>query len=175
MTDADYENISAFSCGVGELDTFFYNEIRECVLRHYLSAYCVSLGHVPTIIGAFTLMNDALMIAGQTEKEDFIDDIRLSDTENDIIDFFNRQSSYPAINIGHLGIAVEYQRRGIGTAIIDLVANTFSEFNQAGCQFVTVDALNNCMTVEFYRKNQFNFQANRDFYSSTRRMYRILI
>ena len=73
----------------------------------------------------FTLMNDALMISSQTEKEDFIDDLKL-EVDADIIEFFNRQSSYPAINIGHLGTSVNYQSKGIGTAIIDLVADTFA-------------------------------------------------
>lgn len=172
MTEADYVNMSAFSCGVDTLDNFFHKEIRECVKHHYLSSYCAFL-ESGEIVAAFTLMNDALMIGGQTEKEDFIEDLRL-DTDDNIVDFFNQQSSYPAINIGHLGTAVDYQRKGIGTAIIDLVADTYTRYNQAGCQFITVDALNNQSTIQFYKENRFNFQTNRDFTSSTRRMYRIL-
>lgn len=172
MTDADYANMSVFSCGVENLDNFFHHEIKECVDHHYLSAYCAFLNS-GEIVAVFTLMNDALMIAGQVEKEDFIDDMRF-DTSNDIVDFFKRQSSYPAINIGHLGISTYHQRCGIGSAIIDLVADTFSNYSQAGCQFITVDALNNEKAIRFYLNNQFNFQTNRDHYSTTRRMYRIL-
>lgn len=40
MTDADYDIMSAFSCGVKELDDFFRYEVKECVERKYLSAYC---------------------------------------------------------------------------------------------------------------------------------------
>lgn len=172
MTDADYENMSAFSCGVDELDRFFRYEVRECVCRRYLSSYCALLDS-EEIVAAFTLMNDALMISGPTEKEDFIDDLRL-ETSSDIVDFFNRQTSYPAVNIGHLGISVNCQSHGIGTAIIDLVADTFAHYRQAGCQFITVDALNNERASRFYLKNLFSYQTNRDFYSATRRMYRIL-
>ncbi|MCM1309725.1 MAG: hypothetical protein NC301_01705 [Bacteroides sp.] len=172
MTDADYENMSAFSCGDTELDNFFRNEVRECVNKHYLAAYSV-LSPKEEIIAAFTLMNDALMIESQTAKEDFIDDMRF-ETEPDIVDFFKRQTSYPAINIGHLGTASPHQCKGIGMAIIELVANTFQEYKQAGCQFITVDALNNSRTTRFYLDNGFYFQTNKDFYSSTRRMYRIL-
>ncbi len=68
MTNADYENMSAFSCGVAELDKFFKTEVRECVNHHYLSAYCALLAS-GEIVAAFTLMNDALMISGQSEKE----------------------------------------------------------------------------------------------------------
>lgn len=172
MTGADYENMSAFSCGVEELDNFFRHEVEECVRRHYLSAYCAFLDS-GEIVAAFTLMNDALMISSHTEKEDFIDDLKL-EVDADIVEFFNRQSSYPAINIGHLGTSVNYQSKGIGTAIIDLVADTFAVYRQAGCQFITVDALNNHGSVRFYYANGFCPQTNKDIFSATRRLYRIL-
>lgn len=172
MTEADYENMSAFSCGVRELDDFFHYEVKECVRRRYLSAYSVFINS-GEIVAAFTLMNDALMIGSQVEKEDFIDDLKL-ETKEDIVDFLNRQTSYPAINIGHLGTLTEYQGRGIGSMIIDLVADTYTKHRQAGCQFITVDALNNSQTTKFYCKNSFSFQTNRDSVSPTRRMYRIL-
>lgn len=172
MTDADYENMSAFSCGVDELDNFFRYEVKECVARRYLSAYCV-FTPANIIIAAFTLMNDALMIGSRDEKEDFFDDLRL-DVGVDIVNFFKRQSSYPAINIGHLGTSVNCQSNGIGMAVIAFVATTFYQYRQAGCQFITVDALNNHRTIKFYQTNGFSFQTNKDMYSSTRRMYRIL-
>lgn len=113
------------------------------------------------------------MIDSEDEKTDFFDDIRLEESSSDV-DFFKRQSSFPAINIGHLGTSVGFQNNGIGMVIIEFVAGTFSQYRQAGCQFITVDALNNPRTVSFYLNNQFNFQTNPDFYSATRRMYRIL-
>ena len=118
-------------------------------------------------------MNDSIMIGGNDEKADFFEDLRLDEDEN-IVDFFKQQSSYPAINIGHLGTAIEYQGNGIGMAIIEFVAGTFSMYRQAGCQFITVDALNNPRTIRFYLSNGFSFQTNKDFFALTRRMYRIL-
>lgn len=172
MTDADYENMSAFSCGVKKLDDFFHFEVKECVQRHYLSAYSVFI-ESGEIVAAFTLMNDALMINSQDEKDDFIEDLKL-ETDEDIVTFLNRQSSYPAINIGHLGTLEKYQGMGIGSMIIDLVADTYTKLKQSGCQFITVDALNNDRTTKFYCKNYFGFQTNSDSTSQTRRMYRIL-
>ncbi|MDE5837598.1 MAG: GNAT family N-acetyltransferase [Paramuribaculum sp.] len=173
IEDADYDKLSAFSCGVDILDDFFRYELKECINKHYLSAYCVLVDN-EDIIGVFTLMNDALMIVGETERTDFFDDLKY-EAESDIVDFFNRQSSYPAINIGHLGISSSYQNNGIGTAIVDFVAYTFSQYRQAGCQFVTVDALANNRTLRFYTASGFFFQTNQDMYSPTRRMYRILL
>lgn len=131
MTDTDYMNMSAFSCGVELLDKFFHYEIKECVNHHYLSAYCAFLDS-KEIVAVFTLMNDALMIVSHTEKEDFIDDMRL-DTSSDVVDFLNANH--------HIRLLI---------------------------------ALNNEKAILFYLNNQFNFQTNRDHYSPTRRMYRIL-
>lgn len=172
MTDADFEKMSAFSCGDDILDHFFQQEIKECVRRHYLSAYCAVLPS-GEIVAAFTLMNDALMLIGATEKEDFIEDLKL-EIEDEAIEFFNRQTSYPAVNIGHLGTIIEYQSKGIGTAIIDFVADTFYNLRHSGCQFLTVDALSNQRTIKFYMSCGFAFQTNKDINSSTRRMYYIL-
>ncbi|MBD5229701.1 MAG: GNAT family N-acetyltransferase [Bacteroidales bacterium] len=172
MTDADYENMSAFSCGVKELDDFFHQEVRECVNRRYLSAYSVYI-ESGEIVAVFTLMNDALMIGSEVEKTDFIEDLRF-ETDEDIVDFLNRQISYPAINIGHLGIKKQYRNMGIGSLIIDLVADTYSKHRQSGCQFITVDAINNPQTTRFYFKNCFSFQTTRDSAAETRRMYRFL-
>lgn len=172
MSDADFERISAFSCRVDTLDHFFRQEVKECVEHKYLAAYCAYTGS-DEIIAAFTLMNDSLMITSEDEKTDFISDLRF-EAETDIVDFFKRQSSYPAINIGHLGTLHSFQSLGVGTAIIDLVAVTYANYPQAGCQFITVDALNNPRTIRFYQNNGFSFQTNKDFYAATRRMYRIL-
>lgn len=157
---------------IDELDNFFRYEVKECVERRYLAAYCAVLDN-DEIVAAFTLMNDAPMISSEEEKIDFFEDLRFG-ADSDIIDFFKKQSSYPAINIGHLGTSLIYQSKGIGMAIIDLVADTFLQYRQAGCQFITVDALNNKRTTKFYSDNGFDFQTNKDFCSPTRRMYRML-
>lgn len=172
MTEADYEKMSAFSCGVPELDKFFHSEIKECVNHHYLAAYCAYTDS-GEIVAAFTLMNDSLMISDASEKEDFIEDLKL-ETSEEIVDFFDLQSSYPALNIGHLGTKNEWKNHGIGASIIDLVATTYAGFRNAGCQFITVDALNNPEIILFYQHNQFSLQTLKDSYSPTRRMYRIL-
>ena len=94
-------------------------------------------------------MNDAIMINMEDKETDFFDDLRLEEGSS-IVDFFKRQSSFPAINIGHLGTSVDFQNNGIGMFILEFVAGTFSLYRQAGCQFITVDALNNPRPVSFY-------------------------
>lgn len=164
-------DFSEFSCGVPELDDFFHYEIPACILHHYLAAYIVTISD--EIVGVFTLMNDALMISGSEEKEDFIDDLQWELSESDI-DFLTRQTSYPAINIGHLGVSSKWQGNNLGSIILTYVANTFADYKNAGCQFLTVDAINNAKTTKFYTNNKFSFQTLKDSAKPTRRMYRIL-
>ena len=174
MEEADYENMSAFSCGVKLLDDFFHFEVKDCVNHRYLAAYCAKTRN-NKIVAAFTLMNDALMIPGIDDKSELIDDLRIEEPQREeMVDFLKKQTSYPAINIGHLGVDCAYQRKGIGETIIDFIVATFAEMHHAGCQFVTVDAINNPDTIRFYQRVNFIFQTNRDFYESTRRMYRLL-
>lgn len=113
------------------------------------------------------------MIGSQSERDDFIGDLTL-EADEDIVSFLTRQTSYPAINIGQLGVLEGYQGMGIGSMIIDLVADTYTKYRQAGCQFITVDALNNDLAIKFYHKNSFGVQTYRDSTFPTRRMYRIL-
>ena len=93
MTDADYENMSAFSCGVKELDDFFRYEVKECVERKYLSAYC-AYTESDGMVAVFTLMNDAIMIPSEDEKVDFFDDLRLEE-DSAVVDFFQKAVIVP--------------------------------------------------------------------------------
>lgn len=83
---ADYLKLADFSCGQPELDEFFHSEVEECVNHHYLAAY-IATSMSEEIIAVFTLMNDALMIEGHMAKAEFIDDLRVGNTDS-IVDFF---------------------------------------------------------------------------------------
>lgn len=91
--------------------------------------------------------------------------------DNEYIPTFEKQTSFPAINIGHLGVRTNIQSKGVGEQILDFVLYTFSNYNISGCQFITVDSLNNKRTNKFYVRNGFANQTNSDSYNPTRRMY----
>lgn len=164
-------DLSAFSCGDETLDDFFHYEIYGCIIHKYLAAYTIF--HKEELIGVFTLMNDALMIASSDEKQDFLDDLQYEVHESDV-DFFSQQTSYPALNIGHLGISTKWQGNEIGSIIIKYIVNTYANYKSSGCQFLTVDALNNSSTMRFYMRNGFNCQTTSDIASTTRRLYKVL-
>lgn len=167
LEDSDFNDLADFSCGVDKIDDFFHDEAALCSKYHYLIPYKCKLSKTGEIIGAFTLANDLLAL----EEDDKIDFPSMNPEYNWI---FKRQRSYPAINIGHLAVKTEYQSKGLGKIIVDFVAATFANQPLAGCQFVTVDALKNPRTLDFYQlKLGFEFLTFRDADSShhTRRMY----
>ena len=82
--------------------------------------------------------------------------------DDEYAETFERQTSFPAVNIGHLGVRADYQSKGIGRQIIDFVLYTFSHYDISGCQFITVDSLNNPRTNKFYLNNGFVNQTNSD-------------
>lgn len=152
------------------MDDFFHNEIFLCSKHHYFSSYCAKLVNDDSIVAVFTLANDAVVLGNEEDKEDFIDQSSLNINE-EYIPIFQMQTSFPAVNIGHLGVRTDMQSKGIGRQILDFVLNTFITYDVAGCQFITVDSLNNSKTNKFYAKNGFTNQTDTDANKSTRRMY----
>ena len=58
---------------------------------------------------------------------------------------------------GRLATNSDFQSQGIGTRILDLIKFWFTEENKTGCRFIIVDAANNEKTLEFYKRNGFQF------------------
>ena len=165
LLEDDCNSLSNFSCGSQEIDNFFHNEVYLCSKYRYLSPYKCTLNSSREIVGLFTLANDTLKL----EYDDRLDFPNMSPEYSDI---FRRQCTYPAINIGHLAVKKEMQSLGIGKFLVEFVIESFLNYRTAGCQFVTVDALNNIRTIKFYNSRLgFEFQTVYDLGAHTRRMY----
>ncbi|MDE6498231.1 MAG: GNAT family N-acetyltransferase [Muribaculaceae bacterium] len=167
IEESDLESLSSFCCGVNQIDVFFQKEVGACYKYRYVTPYKCVNADTREIIGAFTLAND-LVTLPQDEMETICDAIP------EYAAIFAQQSSYPAINISHLAIRKDMQRKGIGQKIVNFVRITYTANRSAGCQFLTVDALNEDghRTVDFYtRKLGFIILSLADMYSPTRRLY----
>lgn len=102
------EDLSFFSCGCKDLDLFFQKEIHLCVKYKYVSAYCVKDILDNSIVALFTLSHDSVLLSCDSEKNEFIEEV--SDRINGEYQYiFEKQSSFPAINIGHLAVLKEKQ------------------------------------------------------------------
>ncbi len=170
LREEDSCGLSSFSCGVDALDTFFHDEILICSKYHYFSSYCARSIADGEIVAVFTLANDAVILGNSDDKDDFIEQSSCK-INDEYIPIFQQQTSFPAVNIGHLGVRSDMQSKGIGEQVLDFILNTFIAYDVSGCQFITVDSLNNPDTNKFYVRNGFSFQTNSDMYKPTRRMY----
>lgn len=165
IEESDYRSLSCFSCGCDEIDDVIHSELPLCHKYGYLVPYKCQIKDTGEIAGLFTLANDILRL----EYEDRADFPNLS---GEYADIFMRQPTYPAVNIGHLAVREDLQSRGLGRIIVEFVRMSFTNAKAAGCQFVTVDALNNRRAIRFYQyKLGFEFQTVSDLGKHTRRMY----
>lgn len=159
------ENLSGFSCGNDELDDFFKKEVVLCCKYKYLSAYAVKSIKTGELLCLFTLSNDIVSL-----EDDDVEDLKYAlPTEYKLI--FGLQSSFPAINIGHLAVKKELQSKGIGRIVLLYLKSAIINYRFTGVQFITVDSLNNHRANKFYSSNGFLNQSNKDINSKTRRMY----
>jgi GNAT superfamily N-acetyltransferase len=126
-------------------------------------------------IGYFSLQNDILRIDPHIDK-DFakeIFDIIAAKDYSFLLEMKDR-SAFPAVKLGRLAVDVEFQRNRYGTKILNYIYMNCLD-NKTGCQFITVDALNNKDTLRFYGKNGFSFVTLADYNKQSRQMYKNLI
>ena len=106
----------------------------------------------PRIVCAFTLANDSIKAA-------LIPNASRNRIQRNIPNS-KRTRSYPAVLIGRLGVALDFQGKGngIGSQTIDYIASWFlMPDNKTGCRFIVVDAYNRDEVLHFYEKNGFRF------------------
>lgn len=84
---------------------------------------------------------------------------------------------YPAAKIGRLAVDEKFQCQGIGTFLIRSLVQSFIKKNKTGCQFITVDAINDNTqrTIKFYEKNGFKALTINDVNKESRQMYKSLL
>lgn len=165
ISESDFQSLSSFSCGCAEIDSFFHDEMQLCFKYSYLIPYKCVIKESGEIVGLFTLANDILSL-------DYEDKIDFPNLAFEYADIFRRQPTYPAINIGHLAVREDMQSKGIGQLIVEFIRISFTHLRISGCQFITVDTLNNYRTLSFYTdKLGFEFQTLSDIGNHTRRMY----
>lgn len=169
----DY-TFKSFNCGNADLNDFLFND-SKVYLKHL--RYTTTLLETDNqIIAYYSLANDLLSIS---DRQDFADE--MSDCKSNIdFDFWERflnQKMYPAAKIGRLAIDEKFQAQGIGTILIKSLVQSFIKKNKTGCQFITVDAINdkNYRTIKFYEKNGFKLLTMNDVNKESRQMYKSLL
>jgi GNAT superfamily N-acetyltransferase len=170
----DTYSIKPFDCGVADLNDFLFNDAQTHL--KYLSAVTYLFETKDKTIAYYSLQNDLLRIDPHTDKE-FDKEISniIADKNYSFLLEMKDISTYPAAKIGRFAVDMELQRCGYGTQILHLIIISFLTNNKTGCQFLTVDALNNMDTLRFYEKNGFSYVTLLDCNKTSRQMYKNLI
>jgi len=165
--------IKPFDCGVPDLNDFLFNDAK--IHLRYLSSITYLIENKNKTIAYYSLLNDLLNIDPYTDKE-FEQEISetIKDKDYSFLLEMKAVSMFPAAKIGRFAVDVEFQRQGYGMEILNSIVFSFLT-NKTGCQFITVDALNNPDTLNFYEKNGFSFVTLLDYNKASRQMYRNLI
>lgn len=169
----DYK-FKSFDCGNSDLNDFLFND-SKIYLRHL--RYTTTLLETDSqIIAYYSLANDLLTIS---DCEDFADE--MEDSKNKIeFEFWERflhQKMYPAAKIGRLAVDEKFQDQGVGTILIKSLVQSFIKKNKTGCQFITVDAINDNTqrAIKFYERNGFKLLTMSDVNKESRQMYKSLL
>jgi ribosomal protein S18 acetylase RimI-like enzyme len=173
LLNKDY-TFKSFDCGNADLNDFLISDSK--VYLKYLRYTTTLIETDSQIIAYYSLANDLLSIS---DRQDFADEMEDSKSK---IDFefwekFLNQKMYPAAKIGRLAVDKNFQDQGIGTFLIRSLVQSFIKRNKTGCQFITVDAINDNSqrTIRFYEKNGFKLLTMNDVCKESRQMYKSLL
>lgn len=134
------ELLRAFKCGKGHLDAFLVNAPAFHRDRLGLTTLVMHRDVPGKVVGFFTLSNDALPLTTSEEGE------------LGLIDFASL-GSYPAVKLGRLAVAQDFQGKGIGRQIMDLVHGEILDSRSlSAARIVILDADNEPGVIAFYRK-----------------------
>ena len=151
LTKDVLEHCQKFTCGEEDLDDFFANDAIAYAKDLMGKTYCWLLKNDDTkIVAMVTLANAGI----QTTHLPNSPKRKL----NKHIAYNKRGRTYPAVLIGRLGVATDYQGKDymIGAQLMNFVKPWFSgEDNKTGCRFILVDAVNKERTIKYYERNGF--------------------
>lgn len=145
-------NIAKFQSVDEDLNNFLKDDALNNQISMLSATWLVYLNNV--LISYFSLANDSIR-----KKL-----IHPEDGESDY-----EYSHYPALKIARLAVHEEFERRGIGTAmLVKSISIAFIISKYAGCRIVTVDAKKR--SAGFYERYGFK-KANTDKDADTVTMY----
>jgi len=167
-------NIKPFDCGVADLNEFLFQDAQTYLKYLYSTTFLFE--NKDKTVAYYSLLNDVLRINSQYDDE-FDSELSeiIADKDYAFLLEMKDIALYPAVKIGRLAVDKDFQSFGFGTEILNLVIISFLTNNKTGCQFITVDALNNLETIRFYENNGFSFVTLNDYNKQSRQMYKNLI
>lgn len=155
------KEILSFDCGDTDLNEFINVDAKNYL--NELLAVTYLFENDDDIVAFFSVLNDKITYQQAGESNGLWNKIRKR------IPHRKHFKSYPAVKLGRLAVNKSYQKKHLGTSILDYIKVFFIDRNKTGCRFITVDAYRDSLT--FYEKNGFKYMTEADKDADTRLMY----
>ncbi len=141
-----------FICNDSDLCDFFAKDFIKYNQELFGKTYCFTLDENPSkIVCAFTIANDSI-------KAQLIPKSDRNRLSRKVANQKRGLKSYPAVLIGRLGVALEFEGKGVGRELMDFIKSWFIDANnKTGCRFLVVDSYNKEHPIRYYTKNGFKF------------------
>ena len=141
---APIRDLSSFDCGRKSINDFFRNEALDYQSELFGKTYLLTpRNDLSKVAAAFTVANASLFtrLLPNSRKKKVGYEVRHS--KGDI--------NHPAVLLGQLGVDLQFAGHGLGSQIIEFVAQWFAgEKNKSGCRHMIVDAFNESELLSFY-------------------------
>jgi len=159
----DFSLLKSFDCGDDDLNEFFrcdaFAHKQELLAEIYsFSTEKATGGGERPPVAFISFHNDAIQLSMRKRRK-ILPPKKV------------RYRTLPAVKIGRLGVEKSFQRKSIGTHILNMSKKFFLYDNRTGCRFITMDAYNHPDLIRFYEKNEFQFLTGEDENQKTRIMY----
>lgn len=144
VTDLDPDLLSTFRCGNARLDSFLTDSAAFFHRERLGFCWVVMHRDWPEPVGYFTLNNDGVQLSTSEEVN-----LGLSDSPD--------LPRFPAVNIGRLAVAAEFQRQGVSDRVMALALDEIRgdvELSSAA-RLVVVDADNTPSVLSYYGRHGF--------------------
>ena len=175
----DISILRNFQCGISSMDAFIQDGLDLSIQNHYCNAYIVMENRKGSeILALFALSFDSLDLDIEDKNEVIsgVSNAGIPQLTDNYKDVFLNKFHYPALEIAYLAVAKNLRYKGLGRIIIESIVQKAQEQELAGCQFLTVEALNTneYSAVGFYNKCNFSACELPDPNKGTLRMFRTL-
>lgn len=161
----------SFNCGVQEIDDFIHTGLRDYMSMAECETYCVRCDD--NVVAMFCLGKHSLFL-DDAVKEKMDSGVKPTPKhEND--SYWEWMNSFPSVEITYLAVDVNYQRKGIGSFIIEELVRFVASREDSRSDFLTVRAYNrkDYSAIPFYSKCGFT-NATSEVEGENLFMYRVL-
>ena len=138
-------DLFAFDCGRKSINDFFRNEALDYQNELFGKTYLLSpRNDLNKVAAAFTVANASIFtrMLPNSRKKKIGYEVRHS----------KGKINHPAVLLGQLGIDFQFAGHGLGSQIIEFVAQWFAgNQNKSGCRHLIVDAYNEENLLSFYK------------------------